>query len=44
MPIATLEQIRSQIGTDTGTSDWITVDQLRIQAFADATEDQQFIH
>ena len=43
MPIATLDQIRSQIGTDIGTSDWITVDQLRIQAFADATEDQQFI-
>ena len=44
MPIATLDQIRSQIGTDIGTSDWITVDQLRIQAFADATEDHQFIH
>ena len=44
MPIATLDQIRSQIGTDIGTSGWITVDQLRIQAFADATEDHQFIH
>ena len=44
MPTATLDQIRSQIGIDIGTSDWITVDQPRIQAFADATEDQQFIH
>ena len=44
MPIATLDQIRAKIGTDIGTSDWITVDQPRIQAFADATEDQQFIH
>ncbi len=44
MPTATLDQIRSQIGTDIGTSDWITVDQSRIHAFADATEDQQFIH
>jgi hypothetical protein len=44
MPIATLDQIRAKIGTDIGTSDWITVDQSRIQAFADATEDQQFIH
>ena len=44
MPIATLNRIRAKIGTDIGTSDWITVDQLRIQAFADATEDHQFIH
>ena len=44
MPIASLEQIRSRVGTDVGTSDWITVDQARIQLFADATEDQQFIH
>ena len=44
MPIASLEEIRSKIGTDIGVSDWITIDQPRIQAFADATEDQQFIH
>ena len=44
MPIATLDQIRAKIGTDIGTSNWITVDQSRIQAFADATEDQQCIH
>ncbi|MCA1654369.1 MAG: MaoC family dehydratase [Sphingomicrobium sp.] len=44
MPIASLDDIRGRIGTEIGASDWITVDQARIQAFADATEDQQFIH
>ena len=39
-----LEQIRSKIGSEIGTSDWITVDQPRIQAFADSTDDHQFIH
>ena len=32
------------IGTEVGVSDWITVDQARIDAFADITEDRQFIH
>ena len=44
MPLATLEEIRNAIGTDVGVSSWITVDQQRIDAFADATEDRQFIH
>ena len=44
MPIATIAEITSKIGHDLGTSDWIEVTQDRIQAFADATEDQQFIH
>jgi len=44
MPTASLDEIRAKVGTDIGTSDWIIVDQPRIQAFADATEDQQFIH
>ncbi len=44
MPIASLDQIRAQIGRDIGTSDWITVTQDRIDQFADATEDRQFIH
>lgn len=34
----------SLIGTEVGVSDWITVDQARIDAFADITEDRQFIH
>jgi acyl dehydratase len=44
MPIATLDQIRARIGEDIGTSSWLTVDQARIDAFAEATEDRQFIH
>ena len=44
MPIATLEAIRAQIGSEVGVSDWILIDQARITAFADATEDHQFIH
>ncbi len=44
MPGASLEQIRTKIGSEIGTSEWITVDQPRIQAFADSTDDHQFIH
>ena len=44
MPIASLDDIRAKVGTDIGTSDWIMVDQQRIKLFADATDDQQFIH
>ena len=44
MPIATLDAIRARIGTDIGQSEWIEVSQERITAFADATEDRQFIH
>jgi len=44
MPIASLEEIRGQIGREIGVSDWLVVDQARINAFADATEDRQFIH
>ena len=44
MPTASLADIRSKIGTEIGVSDWILIDQARIQAFADATEDQQYIH
>jgi len=44
MPIATLDEITARIGTEIGTSDWITIDQPRIDAFADVTEDRQFIH
>ncbi len=39
-----LDEIRSRIGQEIGVSEWITVDQARINAFAEATEDHQFIH
>ena len=32
------------VGTEVGVSRWILVDQARIDAFADITEDRQFIH
>ena len=44
MPLATLDEIRSRIGTEVGVSSWVGIDQARIDAFADATEDRQFIH
>ena len=44
MPIASLDEIHRRTGTEIGTSEWITVDQDRIDAFADTTEDRQFIH
>ena len=44
MPIAPLAEIRARIGTEVGLSSWLTVDQARIEAFADATDDHQFIH
>ena len=44
MPIVSLEELHSRIGTQVGVSDWITIDQKRIDEFADVTEDRQFIH
>ena len=40
----TLEELRSLVGQPIGTSDWIQIDQSRIQQFADATGDHQWIH
>lgn len=44
MPTASLDEIRSKVGQEIGASDWILVDQPRIDAFAEVTEDHQFIH
>ena len=44
MPIASIDKIRTLVGQEVGVSSWLTVDQERIDAFADATEDRQFIH
>jgi acyl dehydratase len=44
MPLASLDEIRSKVGEEVGVSSWLLVDQARIDAFADATEDHQFIH
>ena len=32
------------VGTETGLSEWITIDQDQINKFAEATLDNQFIH
>jgi acyl dehydratase len=44
MPIASLDEIRDRVGTEIGASSWLTIDQARIDAFAEATDDRQFIH
>jgi acyl dehydratase len=44
MPVATIEEIQGRVGSEIGVSDWLVVDQARIDAFADITEDHQFIH
>jgi acyl dehydratase len=44
MPLASLDDIRAKVGQEVGTSSWLSVDQPRIDAFAEATEDRQFIH
>jgi len=44
MPTASIDEIRARIGSEIGVSSWLTVDQGRIDGFADATEDRQFIH
>ena len=44
MPLASLTEIKNAVGREVGVSSWILVDQARIDAFADATEDRQFIH
>jgi acyl dehydratase len=40
----TLADLRPLIGQPLGHSDWIGVDQARVNAFAEATEDRQWIH
>ena len=40
----TKEQLQSLAGHELGVSDWFEIDQRRVDAFADVTEDHQFIH
>jgi acyl dehydratase len=41
---AQLSDLQKLVGHDIGTSDWVLVEQSRINAFADATSDHQWIH
>lgn len=38
------EELRAAVGEELGSSDWLEVDQKRIDLFADATGDHQWIH
>ena len=38
------EELLQMAGQEAGPSDWLLIDQQRIDRFADATEDHQFIH
>jgi acyl dehydratase len=42
--IETVEELQALIGHEVAVGDWFTVDQSRIDAFADATGDHQWIH
>jgi acyl dehydratase len=44
MKFVKISEIASLVGSEVGVSDWIAVDQARINGFADVTEDHQFIH
>ncbi|MGB1753520.1 MAG: MaoC family dehydratase, partial [Paracoccaceae bacterium] len=44
MKTLSLKGFEDHIGKKIGTSRWFTIDQSRIDAFADVTEDHQFIH
>ena len=44
MRIVPIEEINDLIGQVTDTSDWFEIDQARINSFADASVDHQWIH
>jgi acyl dehydratase len=43
-PTLTIAELSQRVGQEVGVSRWFLIDQKRIDAFADATEDWQFIH
>ncbi len=42
--IMTVEEMKNKIGSELGVTDWFTMDQDRINKFADCTLDHQWIH
>lgn len=42
--IASIDDAVAAVGSELGTSDWLLVDQARIDIFAEATGDHQWIH
>jgi acyl dehydratase len=41
MPVEPLDEIQSKAGQEIGVSGWLTMDQQRIDEFAESTEDRQ---
>ncbi len=41
---STFDAVQAAAGTEIGTSDWLQIDQHRVNQFADATGDHQWIH
>lgn len=39
-----LQELKTQVGQELGVSGWYTLDQTKIQAFADLTDDHMFLH
>ncbi|WP_370249660.1 MaoC family dehydratase [Nocardioides sp.] len=39
-----LDDVAAAVGTELGTSEWLEIDQARVDTFADATGDHQWIH
>ena len=44
MPLVPVAELKDQVGKELGASEWLTIDQNRINQFADCTGDHQFIH
>ncbi|NQV71176.1 MAG: MaoC family dehydratase [Pseudohongiella sp.] len=42
--VVSVDQLSNYIGREVGVSDWVEIDQDRINKFADATGDHQYIH
>ncbi len=44
MPFVPVAELKGYVGKELGRSDWLTIDQERINQFAECTGDHQFIH
>lgn len=42
--ISSIEELKSLVGQEVGSSDWFQITQSRIDSFAEVTEDRQWIH
>jgi len=44
MPFVPVAELKDYVGNELGKSEWLTIDQQRINQFAECTGDHQFIH